>query len=217
MSSNRRFDQNWAFRGSEWARWLRLVACLFGNGIKSNAAPPNWSAMTLLWPRILLPLRRPARTHHTVLAGDVLCWGPARLHALPTRCFIRSGVAGYYFEYDSSRVLTHSTRPRVSVHLSADADPLSGGHLFGRRTIVKNVCLVEQLQVVHGLSRRVFLWLGGLDPRRGSLRSGVVLWPGRKVLHGVSRGILLPFAGPGAPPLPRGDFYWEAGDELHCL
>ena len=24
------------FRGSEWARWLRLVAFLFGNGIKCN-------------------------------------------------------------------------------------------------------------------------------------------------------------------------------------
>ena len=31
-----RFDQKWAFRGSEWARWLRLVAFLFGNGIKCH-------------------------------------------------------------------------------------------------------------------------------------------------------------------------------------
>jgi len=31
-----RFDQKWAFRGSACARWLRLAAFLFGNGIKCN-------------------------------------------------------------------------------------------------------------------------------------------------------------------------------------
>ena len=34
MGSLSRFEQKWAFRGSEWDRWLGLVAFLFGNHIK---------------------------------------------------------------------------------------------------------------------------------------------------------------------------------------
>ena len=47
-----RFDQKWAFRGSEWARWLGLVAFLLGNHIKCrgtvSSSPRNHTFSTWL-------------------------------------------------------------------------------------------------------------------------------------------------------------------------
>ena len=74
------FRPNVRFRGSEWARWLRLVAFLFGNGIKRNGTN---SAIVLLWPRLKVDFDRAKRStrnqaHERTFQSKLTLWGRLR-------------------------------------------------------------------------------------------------------------------------------------------